>query len=114
MEYTENKILPERALLVALDTGEYDAESSLDELWELAKSGGAEPVATLTQKRPAPETATCVGSGMVQEIRTFCEDNAIELIIFDRELTPTQIRNLEKETDVRVVDRTMLILDIFA
>lgn len=51
---------------------------------------------------------------MVQEIRTFCEDNAIELIIFDRELTPTQIRNLEKETDVRVVDRTMLILDIFA
>ena len=54
MEYTENKILPERALLVALDTGEYDAESSLDELWELAKSGGAEPVATLTQKRPAP------------------------------------------------------------
>ena len=55
MEYTENKILPERALLVALDTGEYDAESSLDELWELAKSGGAEPVATLTQKRPRPK-----------------------------------------------------------
>ena len=52
MEYTENKILPERALLVALDTGEYDAESSLDELWELAKSGGAEPVATLTQEAP--------------------------------------------------------------
>ena len=114
MEYTENKIVPERALLVSLDTGEYDAESSLDELWELAKSGGAEPAATMTQKRPAPETATCVGSGMVQEIRTFCENNGIELIIFDRELTPTQIRNLEKETDVRVVDRTMLILDIFA
>lgn len=114
MNYTENQIVPERALLVSLDTGEYDAESSLEELWELAKSGGAEPVATLTQKRPAPETATCVGSGMVQEIRTFCEDNEIELIIFDRELTPTQIRNLEKETDVRVVDRTMLILDIFA
>lgn len=114
MNYTENLIIPERTLLVALDTGEYDAESSLDELWELAKSSGAEPIATLMQKRPSPETATCVGSGMVQEIRTFCENNNIELIIFDRELTPTQIRNLEQETDVRVVDRTMLILDIFA
>jgi len=114
MNYTENVIVPERTLLVALDTGEYDVESSLDELWELTKSSGAEPVATLTQKRPSPETATCVGSGMVQEIREFCENNQIELIIFDRELTPTQIRNLEQETDVRVVDRTMLILDIFA
>ncbi|MBQ2668144.1 MAG: GTPase HflX [Clostridia bacterium] len=114
MNYTENVIVPERTLLVALDTGEYDVESSLDELWELTKSSGAEPVATLTQKRPSPETATCVGSGMVQEIREFCENNQIELIIFDRELTPTQIRNLEHDTDVRVVDRTMLILDIFA
>ncbi len=114
MNYTENQIIPERTLLVALDTGEYDAESSLNELWELTKSSGAQPIATITQKRPSPETATCVGSGMVQEIREFCENNEIELIIFDRELTPTQIRNLEQGTDVRVVDRTMLILDIFA
>ena len=114
MNYTENVIVPERTLLVSLDTGEYDAEESLRELWELAKSGGAEPIATMMQKRPSPETATCVGSGMVEEIRNFCENNEIELIIFDRELTPTQIRNLENATDVRVVDRTMLILDIFA
>ena len=114
MNYTENVIVPERTLLVSLDTGEYDAEESLRELWELAKSGGAEPIATMMQKRPSPETATCVGSGMVEEIRNFCENNDIELIIFDRELTPTQIRNLENATDVRVVDRTMLILDIFA
>ena len=100
MNYTENVIVPERTLLVSLDTGEYDAEESLRELWELAKSGGAEPIATMMQKRPSPETATCVGSGMVEEIRNFCENNEIELIIFDREL--------------RVVDRTMLILDIFA
>lgn len=100
--------------MVSLDTGEYDAEESLRELWELAKSGGAEPIATMMQKRPSPETATCVGSGMVEGIRNFCENNEIELIIFDRELTPTQIRNLENATDVRVVDRTMLILDIFA
>ena len=114
MNYTENVIVPERTLLVSLDTGEYDAEESLRELWELAKSGGAEPIATMMQKRPSPETATCVGSGMVEEIRNFCENNEIELIVFDRELTPTQIRNLENATDVRVVDRTMLILDIFA
>ena len=113
MNYTENVIVPERTLLVSLDTGEYDAEESLRELWELAKSGGAEPIATMMQKRPSPETATCVGSGMVEEIRNFCENNEIELIIFDRELTPTQIRNLENATDVRVVDRTMLILEIF-
>ena len=88
MNYTENVIVPERTLLVSLDTGEYDAEESLRELWELAKSGGAEPIATMMQKRPSPETATCVGSGMVEEIRNFCENNEIELIIFDRELTP--------------------------
>lgn len=111
---TENVIRPERALLVGLDTGDYDMESALAELWELAKTGGAEPIGTIVQKREAPKTATCVGSGMVEEIAAFCRDNEIELIIFDRELSPTQIRNLEKETDVRVVDRTMLILDIFA
>lgn len=111
---TEALAEKERVLLVALDTGEYDAESSLRELWALAESSGAEPVAEMCQKRPAPEGATCVGSGMVQEIAAFCQNHEIDLIIFDRELTPTQIRNLEKETDVRVIDRTMLILDIFA
>ena len=54
MNYTENVIVPERTLLVSLDTGEYDAEESLRELWELAKSGGAEPIATMMQKRPLP------------------------------------------------------------
>mgnify|MGYP000233477822 len=54
MNYTENVIVPERTLLVSLDTGEYDAEESLRELWELAKSGGAEPIATMMQKRPSP------------------------------------------------------------
>ena len=62
MNYTENVIVPERTLLVSLDTGEYDAEESLRELWELAKSGGAEPIATMMQKRPSPETATCVAA----------------------------------------------------
>lgn len=114
MELFENEIKPQRTLLVCVDTGDYDAESSLDELWELAESAGAEPVATMTQKKDKPETATYVGSGRLEEIAEFSANNDIDLLIFDCELTPTQIRNIEQATDVRTIDRTMLILDIFA
>ncbi len=114
MNLHENEIKKERAMLVSVDIGEYDNEISLNELWELTISSGALPVATKCQKRQSLETATCIGSGMVIEIGEFCKNNEIDLIIFDRELSPTQIRNLEKETDIRVIDRTMLILDIFA
>ena len=110
----ENEIRPQRAMLVSLDTGEYDAEVSLAELEELTRTAGAEPALTLTQKRPAPETATCIGSGMVEQAAELCSQQEIDLLIFDRELTPTQIRNLEKACGVRVIDRTTLILDIFA
>lgn len=110
----ENEERPERALLASLDTGEYDAEASLLELSELTKSAGAEPAFTLTQKRPAPDKATCLGSGMAQEAADLCKREELDLLIFDRELSPTQIRNLEKLCGVRVIDRTMLILDIFA
>lgn len=114
MEWTEMEEKPERALLVSLDTGEFDAQASLDELYELVKSAGAEPVSSVMQKRPAPDTAFCVGSGMIEEIAEACRLQEIDLLVFDRELTPTQIRNIEDKADVRVVDRTMLILDIFA
>ena len=114
MELFENEKKPTRALLVCVDTGDYDAQSSLDELWELAESAGAEPVATLTQKKDKPETATYVGSGRLAEITDFSANNDIDLLIFDCELSPTQIRNIEEATDVRTIDRTMLILDIFA
>ena len=110
----ENKEQQERALLVALDTGEYDAEASLAELAELTRSAGAEPAAYLTQKRPAPDAATCLGSGMAEEAKDWIQREQLDLAIFDRELTPTQIRNLEELFGVRVIDRTMLILDIFA
>lgn len=110
----ENEIRPQRAMLVALDTGEYDAEAPLAELEELTCTAGADPVLTLSQKRPAPDTATCIGSGMVEQTAELCEKEEIDLLIFDRELTPTQIRNLEKACNVRVIDRTTLILDIFA
>lgn len=114
MEMHENSEKIQRALLVGIDTGEYDAESSMKELFELVKSAGAEPVASMMQKREKPDGATCVGSGRIEEIRDFCKQNEIDFIVFDVELTPTQIRNIEEATDVRTIDRTMLILDIFA
>lgn len=110
----ENEQARERAMLVSLDTGEYDAEASLAELSELTDSAGADPAFTLLQKRPAPDSATCIGSGMAQEAADLIDREKLDLAIFDRELTPTQIRNLEELFGVRVIDRTMLILDIFA
>lgn len=114
MELTVNEKKPVKALLVGIDTGEYDAQSSMEELFELVKSAGAQAVASISQKLDKKEPATCVKSGKLEEIKIFCEQEDIELIIFDTELTPVQIRNIEEITDVRVIDRTMLILDIFA
>lgn len=114
VELHENTEKQERALLVAVDKGDYDVEASLAELYELTKTAGAESFGAMTQKRQAYETATCVGSGMIQEIADVCQKQDIDLLIFDNELSPTQIRNIEAITNVRVIDRTMLILDIFA
>lgn len=114
MELFDNSEKIQKALLVGVDTGEYDAESSMEELYELVRSAGAEPVASMTQKRDKPDGASAVGSGRLEEIRIFCADNEIDFIVFDMELSPTQIRNIETATDVRTIDRTMLILDIFA
>lgn len=102
------------AVLVAVDTGEYDAQISLDELEELAATAGAETAAKICQKRPHYDPATCVGSGCLEEIKTFCENSGANLIIFDGELSASQARNIENATRVEVVDRTTLILDIFA
>ncbi|MBQ9415196.1 MAG: GTPase HflX [Clostridia bacterium] len=104
----------ERAILAALDTGEYDVDSSLDELRELADTAGADVVAVLMQKREAPKKATWLGQGRVEELAALCETQGADLVIFDCELSPTQQRNLEDMLPCRVVDRTMLILDIFA
>ncbi len=110
----ENSEKQQRALLVGVDTGDFDCESSMKELRELVKSAGAEPAASMVQKRDKPDSATCIGSGRLEEITDFCAQNEIDFIVFDTELTPTQIRNIEAATDVRTIDRTMLILDIFA
>ena len=114
MELIVTEQTPDRALLVEADTGDYDAQASLAELFELTESAGAIPVASITQRLSRLDPATCVGSGKLEEIRDYCENEDIDLIIFDLELSPVQIRNIEQITDVRVIDRTMLILDIFA
>lgn len=102
------------AILVGADTGEYDCESSMDELSELARTAGAEEIARVIQKRDAYVSATVIGEGKLAEVKELCEKLGAELIIFDCELSSSQIRNIEDETNVRVIDRTMLILDIFA
>ena len=104
----------EKAILVAADVGEYDVEASVDELSELAKTAGAEEIARVIQKRPSYEPATVIGEGKLEELNELCQNLGATLLIFDCELTASQIRNIEDETNIRVIDRTMLILDIFA
>ena len=103
-----------RAILAGIDTGEYDAEISMDELEELAKTAGAEVICRLIQKRPTIESATILGEGKIAELAELAEMHEADLIVFDMELSSSQIRNIEDITNVRVIDRTMLILDIFA
>lgn len=105
---------PVEAVLVVPDFGEYDVKESLEELKELARTAGAECISTLTQKRPAPDPATCIGSGALEEISFAVKHLGAELVIFDCELTGSQTANIERILDCRVIDRTMLILDIFA
>ncbi|MBQ6380585.1 MAG: GTPase HflX [Clostridia bacterium] len=110
----ENEPEKELAILAGVDCGDYDAESSMAELEELAKSADAEVLATLIQKRERPNPATYLGEGKLAEIKEQCEQLGANVLIFDGELTPSQQRNIENLTDMKVVDRTELILDIFA
>lgn len=104
-----------RAVLVGLDFGKtHDFAASLDELSLLAKSAGAEPVATVTGKRASPDAALFVGSGKAEEIAQQVLALNVDIVIFNHALSPAQQRNLERLLKVRVVDRTSLILDIFA
>ena len=101
MELKSNEEKITRALLVSVDTGEYDAQASLDELFELVKSAGADPVLSVTQNLQKIEKGTFVGTGKLAEIAEICESQEIDLLVFDSELSPTQIKNIEAETDVR-------------
>ena len=114
MQYYENSQAPQRAVLVAVDTRAYDVEQSLDELEELARTAGAQVIARVSQARPAPDPATCIGSGRLKEVSQLVKTQECDLIIFDEDLTASQMRNIESAAGVAVVDRTTLILDLFA
>ncbi|MCQ2469484.1 MAG: GTPase HflX [Ruminococcus sp.] len=112
----ENKTeeIPVKAVLACVDTGEFDAETSIRELAELAATANAEVVGSVIQKRQAFDSAYCMGEGRLAELKEQLEALEAELVIFDHELTGVQVRNIENLLEVRVIDRTTLILDIFA
>ena len=110
----ENKQQQQTAVLAAVDTGEYDVQRSVDELEELAKSAGAEVLGRMIQRKDRPDPATLMGAGRLEELADFVRSSEAELVIFDHELAPAQQKNIEKVVDVPVIDRTTLILDIFA
>jgi GTP-binding protein HflX len=109
-----SKSISTRAILVGVDFGKGDFEASLDELSLLSQSAGAEPVVTITCKRSSPDAALFIGSGKADEIAHAVTDVESDIVIFNHALSPAQQRNLERHLKVRVVDRTSLILDIFA
>ena len=108
----------EHAFLVAVDQDEseslWSVEDSLNELGTLARTAGAEVVGTLIQRLRHPDVATYIGKGRAQELRDTEKELGFDIVIFDDELSPSQQRNLEKLLNARVIDRTALILDIFA
>lgn len=107
----------DRVILVAIVRERQEVrevEEYLDELRFLAETAGLETVATFLQKLPYPDKRTFVGSGKLQEIKSYLEESEISAVIFDDELSPSQTRNLEKELGIKILDRTRLILDIFA
>ncbi|MDD4965130.1 MAG: GTPase HflX [Gallionella sp.] len=104
----------ESAILVSINFGEPDYAESLEELKLLAETAGVNTVAVVESKRIRPNTALFAGTGKVQEIAEMVEAQEIPLVIFNHDLSPAQMRNLTNELNTRVIDRTMLILDIFA
>lgn len=111
------EISAERVVLVAVIRDRSDerlAMEYLEELRFLAETAGAETIKIFTQKLPCPHKRTFVGEGKLEEIKQFCTENEIDSVIFDDELSPSQLRNIEHELGLKILDRTNLILDIFA
>lgn len=107
----------ERAALVGLfsrSSRSFDPDHALDELADLADAAGAEVALRVLQDRPKPDPATFLGSGKLRMLATACDEARVDTVIFDNELSPAQTRNLEETLERKVVDRTQLILDIFA
>ena len=104
---------PKKVLLLGLDLGKFDPDRSMEELSALAEANNMEPVAQLVQKRAAPEAGTVLGEGKLAEAALYCHNLEAAAAIFDGELTGSQLRNLTEALGVEVMDRTMLILEIF-
>src|SRR5712691_9052638 len=107
----------ERAALVGLIAGHarrLEAERSMDELAGLAEAAGAEVVLRVMQERPKPDPSTFLGGGKIKIIKTSCAEMRVDVVVFDNELTPAQLRQIEEEVGRKIIDRTQLILDIFA
>ena len=116
-EFIKTSQSSERTILVGLitpDVSETQAEEYLDELAFLSETAGAEPVARFLQRLDTPNTATFVGKGKLDEIAEYVSAHEVGLAIFDDELVPNQLRNIERQLGIRILDRTSLILDIFA
>src|SRR5829696_852969 len=108
---------PERAALVGLVAGRarrLDAERSLDELAGLAEAAGARVVLRVLQERPKPDSATFLGSGKIKALAESSAQTDVDVVVFDNELSPSQLRQITEAVDRKVLDRTQLILDIFA
>ncbi|MDB5017142.1 MAG: GTPase HflX [Mucilaginibacter sp.] len=116
-KFYDTAVKQERAVLVGVITqGETDeqAKEYLEELEFLVATAGAETVKSFTQKLQKPDRATFVGSGRLEDIKAFVTEEEIDMVVFDDELTPSQLRNIENELQVKILDRNNLILDIFA
>ncbi|MGB5138263.1 MAG: GTPase HflX, partial [Candidatus Zixiibacteriota bacterium] len=114
-KFHEVKRESELAIVVGVQLGKLDDRlfaDSMDELKELVHSAEAKVVGTLTQRRPSPDSRTFVGSGKVTELKEMKESTGANLVIFDDMLSSAQVRNLEKELEIKVIDRGNLILDI--
>lgn len=116
--FETKKVEEERAVLVGLiikgEQEEEQLKEYLDELAFLAETAGAVTIKRFTQKVSHPDSRTFVGKGKLNEIKVFIQENEIGLVIFDDELSPSQLRNIERELEVKILDRSNLILDIFA
>lgn len=112
------QVMSERAMLIGMEWGRNDSlwtvDDSLEELKQLADTAGATVIKKFIQKRPKPDPAFFIGRGKVQELALYAQQENIDLCIFDDELSPAQQRNIESVMGIRILDRTALILDIFA
>lgn len=112
-EQKQKEFPPVKVVLLGLDQGEFDPDRSMGELAALCEANHMQAVAELVQKRAAPEAGTVLGEGKLAEARLYCQNLEAEAAVFDGELSGSQLRNISDALGVEVLDRTMLILEIF-